>query len=233
MCLNIHQTQQKVQDNCTISFIHAQVSDVAKLATKIQKSISDTSWINSLDIMAKLGYEARAKETIAKIVSGILTNVVNPISGDLGEIIVSTQAQDLLVGHHRHNKIPLAELWKEKKRGNPGFDFHTETPTNFIAFGEAKYNKNQSSHTIAINQIVKFIENKKDIKELPDLDKWIGDKTKSNISTFPDKSKAFTIAFSVHNKNYNEIFDNVIASPKFSELLKYPEIYIVGIEFVN
>ena len=86
----------------------------------------------------------------------------------------------------------LQKLWKEKISGNPGFDFHTETPTEFIAFGEAKYRAASNAYNLALKQIKDFIQEKKDLKELSDLKNFVGAKAISNISNL--NLKAFIAA---------------------------------------
>ncbi|MBL0255080.1 MAG: hypothetical protein IPQ27_08970 [Chitinophagaceae bacterium] len=53
------------------------------------------------------------------IIGGITTSV----NEDIGEFIVSYSAQLALEIEYSHQRIPLAELLKEKVLGNPGFDF--------------------------------------------------------------------------------------------------------------
>ena len=47
------------------------------------------------------------------------------IGAEFGEFLVSSVAQSTLEENYQHTKFPLAEIWKEKAKGNPGFDFHT------------------------------------------------------------------------------------------------------------
>ncbi|MDD3033094.1 MAG: hypothetical protein PHT25_00735 [Bacteroidales bacterium] len=148
--------------------IHVKITDIESRAKEIIQSISNSSWINNLGIIEQLSYSARAKKTIEKLVKEIFEKVDNVISEEFGEYLVSESAKDSLINHMRHTSIPLAEMWKEKKTGNPGFDFHTESPSNLISFGEAKYSSNSNPHTVAINQIVGFINEDKDTMELVD-----------------------------------------------------------------
>lgn len=207
--------------------IHVKILDVQARTTTIIENISDSSWINNLDAVEKASYTARAKKTIAKLVNEILNGTVSVVTAELGEYLVSESAREALRSSYDHKIIPLAELWKEKVSGNPGFDFHTETPTNFIAFGEAKYRSKINPHTIAIEQIVGFINDGKDIMELVDLKNFASAKATSNAL---DMKKAFVAAFSINGVSYKEIFDTAINSKAIDPLLIYPEIFIIGIE---
>lgn len=115
------------------------VNNIKNRADEMIKTIQDTCWLNQLDVVARISYNARAQRTIDKLVNNILTQVEDEITEEFGEFMISASAQDALVQTFGHVKVPLAELLKEKITGNPGFDFHTETQNNLISFGEAKF----------------------------------------------------------------------------------------------
>ncbi len=218
-------------EGCKVCFVHAQLSDVGELAQQIHDMIMDQSWLSNLSVISKASYEQRAKDTINSIIKGILSKVTNNVTEDLGELIVSTQGQYLLENEHKHKRFPLAELWKEKRRGNPGFDFHTETPSDLITFGEAKYNSNQAAYGIALKQINDFIEDKKDTKEMSDLEHFASQNAQQNFIL--RNQKAFAAAFSVHTDEPDVIIKNIKENTKFQELLQYPELYLIGIQIVD
>ena len=114
-----------IYPNCDINCIHIQIKDLNKVVSEMTSEISDTSWINNLKELDKLAFNATAKRTIDKVVNEIFSKVSNGLNEDIGEYLVSFSAQNTLVSHYNHKKIPLAELLKEKVSGNPGFDFHT------------------------------------------------------------------------------------------------------------
>jgi hypothetical protein len=189
--------------------------------------IADTSWINKLDIIPRVAYEARAKVTIDKLINGILKKVTTTVNTEFGEFLISVTAQDSLVLKHKHIKVPLAELFKEKKTGNPGFDFHTESNTNLIAFGEAKYSGTINPYTNALTQISRFIDLEKDKMELHDLQNFVSKESIENVLV--DK-KAFVAAFSINSKSPQVIIQNALESEHIDNLLNYDELYIIGIE---
>lgn len=207
--------------------IHVRIDDVDERAKEIIRSISDNSWVARLDIVDKISYKARAEETIKKLVKEIFEKVDSIVTEEFGEYLVSESARDLLLQNFNHTKIPLAEIWKEKKTGNPGFDFHTESASQLISFGEAKFSNSQNPHTNAINQIVGFIDNNKDKMELADLRRFCSPDALENAV---DGKKAYVAAFSINGKQYDRIFDTAINSDGFEQLLKFPELYLIGVE---
>jgi len=212
--------------NCNVYSIHAEVNDIEARAIEMIDMIADTSWISRLDIIPRTSYEARAKTTIDKLINGILTQVTTTVNTEFGEFLISVTAQDSLELQYNHTKVPLAELFKEKKTGNPGFDFHTESDTQLIVFGEAKYSGVTNPHTNALTQISRFISLEKDKMELQDLQNFVSKESVENILV--DK-KAFVAAFSINSENPQAIIENALKSEHINPLLNYHELYIIGI----
>lgn len=207
--------------------VHVKVKNIKNRADDIINSISNSCWISKLGLVEQASYSARAKKTVIRLVDNILSKVDDVVTDEFGEYLVSQTAKDTLSYNYEHLSVPLAELWKEKIAGNPGFDFHSESKSNMIAFGEAKYSSKINPHTIAVKQIVFFVENKKDIMELVDLQHFV---SKQAIDNAMQNKKAFVAAFSINGKNYNQIFDTVIKSNIIDPLLNYPELYLIGVE---
>lgn len=214
--------------NCIVTYIHVKIADIKKRAQIIKNDFLDMSWINKLDVATKIAYEKRANDTISKLIKNVLDKVEDTVTEEFGEILVSTSAKDTLCTHYNHKKISLAELWKEKNSGNPGFDFHTETPTELIAFGEAKYRNQSNAYSKAFEQLDDFIKNEKDLKELSDLRNFVGNKALSNIVNL--NLKAFIAAFSIYSKNDKLIINNIMKNQYIENLLRHSELYIIGVE---
>ena len=159
---NINPRDYGYKSSCRVTYIHVKISDIKERAQTITSDFLNKSWINNLDIATKIAYEKRANDTISKLIKNVLDKVENNITEEFGEILVSTSAKDTLCLHYGHKKIPIAELWKEKSSGNPAFDFHTETPTQLIAFGEAKYRGTHNAYGDALELFHDFIKNEKD-----------------------------------------------------------------------
>ena len=190
--------------------------------------LSNQSWIEQLDVIDAPSYEARATRTIEKIVNTILSDVSDKVTEEVGEFMISSTAQSALETTYEHSLIPLAELLKEKVTGNPAFDFHTESPSKLIAFGEAKFSGvRTSTYTLAMKQIGDFIILKKDVAEVADLRRFT---TKEAATKAVTGEKAFTAAFSINAKNPQKIFDNAIKHELILPLLSHEELYLIGIE---
>ncbi|RZQ53749.1 hypothetical protein C1E23_07740 [Pseudoalteromonas phenolica] len=217
-------------DHAATGKIYSLVIDITDLEQRVkemQDVALDTSWLDELDVIDRLGYEARSKRTVEKITNEILNNVESDISEDFGEYMVSDVAQTALKEHLDHIRLPLAEFIKEKISGNPGFDFHTESPETLVAFGEAKYSGVQNAHGRALKQINEFIVDQKDIQELPDLRKFV---TEGAIQNAAAGTKAYSAAFSITSDDIGVIMDNALNSVHMKTLLSYDAIYLIGVK---
>ena len=212
---------------CIVFSVHVKVKDIQMRAEEMIQIISDRSWIDALGAVAKATFKARSERTILKLVHDILEQVEDEVTTDFGEFMVSETAQSILGSELLHIKVPLAELLKEKITGNPGFDFHTESEANLIVFGEAKYSGSGNPHGLAVNQIVDFIDLKKDEAELNTLQHFVTEKA---INNSLQGKKAFVAAFSINSPNPMNIISNALKSNAIDELLKYPELYVIGVE---
>lgn len=224
---NQHIKTSKSGNTCLVSTLHVKISDVSERAKEMIDIISNTSWINQLEVADQVSYTARAERTIKKLANEIFTKVSSPMSTQFGEYMVSMTAQDALEENAEHIKLPLAELFKEKVLGNPGFDFHTETATTYLAFGEAKYSGRKTPYERAIIQINSFVQLRKDQAELTDLQRFC---SKQAIDNALNGMKAYVAAFSINVKNVNRTFSKLLVSEEISPLLEYPELYLIGVE---
>jgi hypothetical protein len=213
--------------SASVHLVHVKIKDHQERAREMIDTIKDTSWISKLDVIGQRAYSARANQTIERIVNDVLSKVDNTVSSSFGEYLVSESAQVILSSQFQHVKLPLAELWKEKVEGNPGFDFHTESPAQYIVFGEAKYSSSDNPHTDALKQAVGFIASKKDDMDLADLRSLASKEAVENCVAF---YKGYAIAFSINGSRYDQIFSTVLKSNDLDELLSYPEVYLIGIE---
>lgn len=206
---------------------HVKISDVNSVAEEMIQSISDTSWINTLDAVEATSFRATSRRTIDKLVNEIFAKVENVVTEEFGEYLISTTAQNVLEQEFSHVKFPLAELLKEKVSGNPGFDFHTESEINNIAFGEAKYSGVVSPYNKALKQIEDFISLGKDDAELIVIKCFA---STTGLRNALEKKRAYVAAFSINsNKPTNEIL-SAITSKEINALKQYPELFIIGVE---
>jgi len=215
-----------------IYLISIKLENIDDRIKSIINSISDPSWINRLDVIDKTSYEVRAKKTIQHLVNNILKKVEDSVSSNLGEILVSHSAKDVLQNDYNHNPIQLAELWHAKISGNPSFDFHSESPKGLIVFGEGKYQNSSSSspYSNSAKQICKFIEQQKDLEDLVHIKNFATTGAVEKVLPENGGKKAFAIAFSMNSANYKLIFENALKSRNVKSLLSYPEVYLIGVE---
>lgn len=206
---------------------HVKVKDIRVRAEEMIEIISNTSWIERLESCEVATFKARSERTINKLVNDILSQVEDEISAQFGEYMISDTAQCILESELNHTKVPLAELLKEKVIGNPGFDFHTESDTNLIAFGEAKYSGDSNPHGSALSQIADFIELKKDNAELIIIKSFV---SKTAVEKSLKGKKAYVAAFSINSPTPQKIIINALKSKAIEKLLNFPEVYIIGVE---
>jgi hypothetical protein len=210
-----------------IFLIYIEISDIRARAEEMHETITNTSWLNSLDIIDRETYKARSRPTIDRIVGDILEKVQSEISDEFGEYMVSDSAQKALCEHLKHARAPLAELIKEKISGNPGFDFHTEASDKIVSFGEAKYSAVSNSYGRALRQINEFIVAKKDIQELTDLRKFFSENSVENAAK---GIKSYCAAFSIVSEDTEKIMDNALESDHMPPLRKYEAVYLIGVK---
>lgn len=218
---------------CEVHYIHTRVSEIQNIAYDMVQKISSNCWtFKLLDEDYKDSYWACAKPTIDHLVNNILSEVLekDTVTSKFGEYLISIGSQVTLEQTFNHESLPIAELWKEQLTGNPGFDFHTLTNTDFLAYGEAKFNAKNNPYSEAIEQISSFITDEKDLREYKEL-KNINTKVKSKHKL--KENKAFIAAFSLNAQNYKLIFENALKHEDIKKLIEYPELYLIGIEICH
>ena len=226
-----HQTKNHLItlfDSRNIHFICVEIDDIPSYAKELIESIKNTSWIDKLDKIGKLAYTETTLETIKKLIS-IFSYSEDPISTDFGEYLISMTAGSSLEELLSHDILPLSELWKEKKSGNPGFDFHTITPQKYISFGEAKYSAIRNTYKAAIKQIVSFINQKKGNRDLPHL-RIIAEK--EAVDNYMNGYKCYCAAFSLKSvQSFNAIIKSITSLADFEKIIHDGnEAFIIGIK---
>jgi len=211
---------------CEINCLHIKIKDFKPIVQEFETYISDTSWINNLDEISKKAFKVNAEKTIDKIVTDIIGGITTNVNEDIGEFIVSYSAQLALEIEYSHQRIPLAELLKEKVLGNPGFDFHTISSNKYLVFGEAKFSLDSTPRARALNQIEEFIGDR-DNAELKWLEPFLDPTTKANIIK---DEKGYAAAFSLNGENIITILNNALASDPIKEIIKHKELYLIAVE---
>lgn len=220
------------QDGCKIFAVHVQVHDVQNKIQEVFDAIRDTSWIEKLsNPTAKISYPIAAQSTIKKLTEEIFNNGTSPLTENTGEYVISVSASQVLNQEYNHTEVPISELWKEQKSGNPGFDFHSVNPNSILIFGEAKYKSDPPSpYGAALEQISKLISEGKDAMDLYPLEPLVGP---FPIERFRTEHKGYAAAFSLNAKDCVSVMENVSKSKKVKPLMEYSEIYLIGVEFIK
>jgi hypothetical protein len=219
--------QHPVKTNCKVYAAHIKISDIDARAASMIKTIKDTSWIDTLPVIQQVTFEATSRRTIEALVRCIKCRIVKDnLTTDFGEYLVSETGQEALEIVFSHSKVPLAELLKEKVTGNPGFDFHSETKSKLISFGEAKYSGAASPYNAALKQIKDFVVLGKDNAELNMLQHFV---CSNAMESCIGGDKSYAAAFSI-NHGPDRTFINAIRNKHMKELLVHKEVYLIGVE---
>lgn len=153
-----------------ILICHVRVSDVEKMATHLAADVLDTSWIMDLDPRSQRAYRQTVTETAARLASLFRQAAdEDEVGGKFGELMVSMGASKALEVIFSHTALPISELWKAQVSGNEGFDFHTICPSRVIHFGEAKYSSNDNPYSDAAEQVDRFLQEEKHLRDTPHL----------------------------------------------------------------
>lgn len=201
------------------------INDTLKL---IYNELTNKSWINRYkkDIIRK-SIEERATKTIETISNKLKMCENDSIASEAGEYIISILGKQALSDNLNYIYIPLAEMWKEKNSGNPGFDFHSESTDNKIIFGEAKYICGCNAYNSSLSQINKFVTLKKDLKEIVDLDNLV---SVSSIENFENGRKGYAAAFSSTSIADSDLIENICKNSSFQKLLCFDELLLVAVD---
>lgn len=211
-----------------VQFFRIDPEDISATLKDILRVLSNLSWLNKFDHdYEKKAFDSRACKTIADIQDKFNQCIDDGITKDAGEYIVSELARETLIKQLDYLDIPLDELVGKKRSGNPGFDFHSQNKkTDTIIFGEAKYVASKTAYSSALPQIVKFIKDRKDIEDLPDLNPFC---TSTALQRAADGIKGFAAAFSAKNNSTDKIIENIVKRKDFQQLLQYKEIILVAV----
>lgn len=221
--------------SCNIYYLEIIIDDVYNHANELIIRIKDNSWINELDSISTASYQRKVSDTAKKLEEIFKTPIDSTslkLSEEFGEYMISLDSSESLKQSLNHKIIPLAELWKEKITGNPGFDFHTESPQKTIAFGEAKYRSNGNAYGIAANQVKIFIEEQKDKGDAINLQHLgVSDEAIRNLIA---NKRDFILAYSVNSDNLEKIKINCLDNENVKFLnMQAQTLYLIGVHIKN
>ncbi|TLG77396.1 hypothetical protein [Culicoidibacter larvae] len=216
-------------------YILTAVPENKKELISIMKEITTQKYKNSWlsKISDEIDYESfsiRIDETVEMIQKIINKNEnVVGVNCEMAEYLVSMIAMLTLEDRLKHQRVILPELIKDKKSGNPGFDFLTICADDNIVFGEAKY-KNGSSHYIAaLQQVEKFLALKKTNRDVTEIRSFLPEKS---IINFREKSYKIAIGFSNISKD-EQLIKKLSKHPSVNSILSKTSIkalFCVGVK---
>lgn len=217
-----------ITGKANVQFIRIDPEDTSETLSDILIQIMNLSWLKNFDKeYVASSYEERAKITVKDIQAKFSACDNGKLTSEAGEYVVSELAREALIEKQNYLDIPLSELLGKKVSGNPGFDFHSQNKqTDTVIFGEAKYIASSSAYSTAIKQINKFIEDKKDIRDIVDLQPFCTDKALERANK---GEKGFAAAFSAKNTSSGRIISSITAMSEFKALIAYNELILVAV----
>lgn len=208
-------------------FIRIDPEDLSITIKEIIDELFNKSWISQFDKQyVRCSFELRAKDTAEYLANKLCLDDNDNVTSDTGEYVVSELARRTLVKELNYLDIPLAELFKEQKSGNPGFDFYSGTLDKLIVFGEAKYVAAQNAYGKGMEQVDRFIREKQDISDLNDIDDFFMEEHMDNAI---NGRKAYAIAFSSKGTPSETIIKGILNNFHYAQLQNQEEIIYVAV----
>lgn len=225
--MTAYQITDRIQIDRHITFVRINPINIELTLKEVFDSLANLSWLNNFDKdWLKESYQVRADATVKYIADNIIRAGDDKVTSNSGEYVISELARLTLINELSYSNIPLAELIKKQKSGNPGFDFYSENPSNVLLFGEAKYLANQNAYGRAFEQIVRFINESADIGDLPDVDAFCSDNSKSNVK---NGIKGFVASFASKETPTQTLVMNIQENEDYKTLAKFTELVCVAV----
>ena len=210
-----------------VTFIRIEPNDLQQTLSDIILSLSDISWINKFDEeFIRESFLSRVTPTIDDIKVKLLASSSDKVSSDAGEYVVSELSRVAIKEHLNYYCIPLAELFSKQRASNPGFDFYAENDCETLIFGEAKYLSDKNAYGVGLGQIISFIEDKKDIKDIVDLQLFFANSVLNNVK---DGTKGFAVGFASKKISSDTLVSNILVNKDYIKLLNYHEIILIAV----
>lgn len=218
-----------------VTFIRLKPKSLRGALLDILNKLSDLSWIDNLtkDYL-KASFIERARPTIES-----LSNLIEKSEEDLrekdeivssaAEYVVSVMSNEAVVKELSYKEIPLPEVFKHQRSQNPGFDFFSINNTGVLLFGEAKFVKGTNAYGNALKQIVRFIEEKNDIKDLADLQSLVDDEILGKVT---NGEKGYIAGFSSTNIETDKLVNGIKRNDDYLSAKKYEELVLVAVDMM-
>lgn len=218
-----------------VTFIRLKPKSLRGALSDIVNKLSDLSWIENLtkDYL-KESFTERANSTIDSLSDLIEKSIEefgydDEIVSSAAEYVVSVMSSEAIVNELQYKEIPLPEVFKHQRSQNPGFDFFSINKTGVLLFGEAKFVKGSNAYGNALKQIVRFIGEKNDIKDLADLQSLVDDKILDKVT---NGEKGYIAGFSSTNIDTNKLINGIMSNDDYVSAKKYEELVLVAVDMM-
>lgn len=211
-----------------IRFFRIRPTDIKLTLRSVFDSLSNESWIMKLqDEFLKQTFKVRFQSTIEHLSSKILNADDDDLTSNSAEYVISEVARSTIVTQLDYLDIPLAELIREQKSGNPGFDFYSVNKLEIILFGEAKYVAKQNGYGRALKQMCRFRDEQRDIADLADIQNFC---TKKSCNSVCNGEKGYIAAFSTTQMKTETLVKNIKANDDYKRLSSFQELILVAVD---
>lgn len=211
-----------------IRFFRIRPTDIKLTLRSVFESLSNNSWIMKFDNgFLKHTFSVRFQSTIDYISSNIIHEEDDSLTSDSAEYVISEIARSTIVEQLDYLDIPLGELIKEQKSGNPGFDFYSMNKSDIILFGEAKYVAKQNAYGRALEQIYRFHTEQRDVADLLDIQNLC---PKTSCDEVCNGNKGFIAAFSSKSTPTERLIGNIKNNNNYQNLSSHKELILVAVD---
>lgn len=217
-----------------VIFIRVKPKSLRGSLLEIFEKLSDLSWVDNLTKgYLKETFKERAIPTIeslAKLIKESNDSRENDeIVPSAAEYVVSVMSNDAVVKELKYEEVPLPEVFKHQRSQNPGFDFFSINNTGILLFGEAKFVKEKNAYGAALKQIVRFIGEKNDIKDLADLQSLISDDVLEKVS---NGQKGYIAGFSSTAIDTDKLISGIKKNNDYQSAKTFDELVLVAVDMI-
>lgn len=199
----------------------------------VMRILHQMSWMNELvqDCDMEDVYRLNAQKTIRAIDRAMKQAKADPdnedgLAAEFRELAVSFCSQAALRMKRAVRVVPLAELLKEKVRGNPGFDFHAIERNGVAIFGEAKYRRAGRGYAEALKQAAGFVREKKQVSDMAVLRDFA---SRDTLEMLRRGRFEIGIGFSTAGVNQRACKDSLVTMRRRDTLLPGKMLLAIGI----
>lgn len=213
-----------IEPNVRLMRVHP--TDLNVTLGNILSSLVSICWVGNLVPFLQASYWVRAAGTIDMFHELFQNNSNSELKSSMGEYVVSEMSRSTVVNDLHYLDIPLGELIKEQKSGNPGFDFFTAN-NDVILFGEAKYIAGQNAYVSALEQVGRFVHERRDLADLPDLQAFVSEAALLKASR---GERGFIAGFSATNMADVVLEQHILNNSYYKAVPKDHELICVAVD---